>query len=135
MKRYGLVAALLTLVVMGQDVTSWNTAPSGLTVLEAQDNPVAMSEDSVAAGRVIYVRFCSSCHGTEGEGDGAGAFGDVPPSNLVDDEWDHGGSDGEIFKTIREGVPPDYYMEMWEGRISDEDIWNTVNYIRDLANR
>ena len=103
--------------------------------LALQDNPVPRTEESVVAGRIIYARFCRSCHGIEGKGDGRGAPPDVVVANLVDDQWDNGDTDAEIFETIREGVPPDLYMEPWEGRISDEDIWNVVNYLRDLAER
>ena len=131
MRYIWVVVAMLSMVVAGQ----LGHVPSGGAVLKAQGNPIPMSEESVAAGRAVYVRFCASCHGRGGEGDGAGAFGDVPPANLVDDEWDHGGSDAEINKTIREGVPPDYNMEEWAGRVSDDDIWNIVNYLRDLADR
>ncbi len=103
--------------------------------LALQDNPVPRTEESVAGGRIIYARFCRSCHGIEGKGDGGGAPPDAVVSNLVDDQWDNGDTDAEIFKTIREGVPPDLFMEPWEGRITDDDIWNVVNYLRDLAER
>ncbi len=101
--------------------------------LALQDNPVPRTEESVVAGRIIYARFCRSCHGTEARGDGRGSPPDVVVANLVDDQCDHGDTDAEIFKTIREGVPPDFNMEPWEGRITDEDIWNVVNYLRDLG--
>ena len=98
-----------------------------------QDNPIPPTEESVSAGRVVYARYCRACHGRGGKGDGGAAPPGAQPSNLVDDEWDYGETDAEIFKTILEGVPPDMVMAPWEGRISDEDIWNVVNYMRDLA--
>ena len=58
---------------------------------------------------------------------------DSRPADLVDDEWDHGDTDAAIFKVIREGVPPKYDMDAWEGRITDDDIWNVINFLRDLA--
>lgn len=100
-----------------------------------QDNPIPPTEESVRAGNVVYRRFCRSCHGVEGKGDGGGAPPGSKPANLVDDEWDYGGTDAEISKTIQEGIPPDLIMAAWEGRISDEDIWNLINYMRDLAER
>lgn len=101
--------------------------------LALQSDPVPRTEESVAAGRITYARFCRSCHGPEGKGDGGGAPPDTVVSNLVDDQWDNGDTDAEIYKAINEGVPPDLFMEPWEGRISDEDIWNVINYLRDLA--
>ncbi|MCY3847018.1 MAG: cytochrome c [Acidobacteria bacterium] len=100
---------------------------------EPQANPVAMSEDSVRAGRRIFGRFCRSCHGMRADGQGMTAPSGSRPANLVDDQWDHGSTDGEIFTVIREGVPPAYDMDAWEGRITDEDIWNIINFLRDLA--
>lgn len=55
------------------------------------------------------------------------------PANLIDDVWDHGSSDAEMFKVIKEGVPPKYDMDAWDGRVSDDDIWNVINYLRDLT--
>ena len=100
-----------------------------------QENPIPMSEDSVKAGRAVYGRFCRSCHGVRADGYGTAAPPGSTPASLVDDEWDHGSSDAEIFKVIKEGVPPDYFMDSWEGKITDDDIWNTINFLRDLANQ
>ena len=100
---------------------------------EPQANPIAMSEDSVRAGRRMFGRFCRSCHGMRADGQGMTAPSGSRPANLVDDQWDHGSTDGEIYKVIREGVPPAYDMDAWEGRITDEDIWNIINFLRDLA--
>ena len=134
MRYVSAVSALLALVAVSYVVISSADAAT-VVVLVAQDNPIAMSEESVAAGRIVYARFCRSCHGPEGKGDGGGAPEDAMPSNLIDDDWDYGSSDGEIFTSIRNGVPPDYFMEPWEGRITDEDIWHTVNYLRNLSTR
>lgn len=99
----------------------------------APANPVAMSDESVAGGLKVYLRFCHSCHGTGCVGDGPGAPPDVMPPSLIDAECFEGCADGEIFNAIRNGVPPDYYMEPWEGRITDEDIWDLVNYLSSLT--
>lgn len=100
---------------------------------EPQVNPIEMSDDSVRAGRRVFGRFCRSCHGMRADGQGMTAPSGSRPANLVDDQWDHGSTDGEIFTVIREGVPPAYDMDAWEGRITDDDIWNIINFLRDLA--
>jgi mono/diheme cytochrome c family protein len=106
-------------------------APKGGSPEAAKlQNPVAKTPESIAAGRKVYQRFCIRCHGPEGKGDG-GAAGAVPPSDLTDDSWDHGSSDGEIFTAIHDGTSPD--MEGYAQRVSDTDTWNVVNYIRSLA--
>jgi len=95
-------------------------------------NPVAASPESIAAGKRSYTRLCIKCHGAEGAGDGTGATGPVAPQDMTDEKWDYGGSDGEIFAVIKEGVPQSADMEGYAARMSDTDIWNVVNYVRTL---
>jgi mono/diheme cytochrome c family protein len=57
----------------------------------------------------------------------------VRPSDLTDTTWQHGSSDGEIFAAIRDGIGPKFSMDSYKGKLSEEDIWNVVNYIRSLA--
>ena len=91
-------------------------------------NPIAASPESAAAGKRVYTRMCGRCHGTEGRGDGTAATAPVP--DLTDDTWDYGGSDGEIFTVIHDGVSAD--MDGYAARLSDTDIWNVVNFIRSV---
>ena len=100
---------------------------------KALKNPVPANAVSVEAGKAVFAKYCRSCHGAEGKGDGAGAPKDVHPANLTDAKWDHGSTDGEIFTTIKTGVGPKFDMDSWDGRIKDPDIWNLVNYIKTLA--
>jgi hypothetical protein len=53
------------------------------------------------------------------------------PSNLVDETWDYGSSDGEIFVVIRDGVSSD--MEGYKDRLTEKQIWEVINYIRSLS--
>jgi mono/diheme cytochrome c family protein len=92
-------------------------------------NPVAMSPESTAAGKRVYTRMCGRCHGPEGKGDGTAATAPVP--DLTDGKWDYGGSDGEIFSVIHDGVSID--MDGYAARLSDTDIWNVVNFVRSVA--
>ena len=55
------------------------------------------------------------------------------PSDLTDDQWDFGSSDGEIFSVVKNGTPPDLFMGPWDGRLTDTEMWNVVNYVRSLA--
>ncbi len=48
----------------------------------------------------------------------------------IDDKWAHGGSDGEVFTTIREGVGPEYIMGPFKDRLKETDIWNIINFLR-----
>jgi putative copper resistance protein D len=92
-------------------------------------NPIASSAESTAAGKRVYTRMCSRCHGPEGKGDGTAASATMP--DLTDAKWDYGDSDGEMFSVIHDGVSAD--MEGYAARLSDTDIWNVVNYVRSVA--
>jgi mono/diheme cytochrome c family protein len=93
-------------------------------------NPVGNTPDSIAAGKRVYARMCARCHGPAGKGDGTSG-GTTPPSDLTDEIWDHGSTDGEIFAVIHDGSSID--MDGYAQRVSDTDMWNIVNYLRSLA--
>jgi mono/diheme cytochrome c family protein len=97
-------------------------------------NPVAPTAESVAAGKQIYLRRCASCHAASGEG---GPGNDLIPAapSLVDDQWDHGSTDGEIFDNIKNGVAPDFNMVPFKDTLKDEEIWNVVNDLRSIAQK
>jgi mono/diheme cytochrome c family protein len=96
-------------------------------------NPIPSTPDSIAAGKKSWTK-CASCHGINGEG---GPGNDLIPAapSLVDDAWDHGSTDGEIFDNIKNGVPPDFNMVPFKDQLKDDDIWNLVNYIRSIAKK
>lgn len=87
----------------------------------------------------MYNKYCAECHGVTGNGVSEKAqklaeANEAKPSDLTDDKWDHGSTDGEIFVNIRDGVGVNGAMKGLNGRpgVSDEDMWNMVNYIRTL---
>ena len=94
-------------------------------------NPQPADAASIAAGKAAYEKGCFACHGADGKG--AATIGYLKPApDLTDDTWAYGGSDGEIFDSIKNGVPPAYNMEGWGERLDDTTIWNLVNYVRSL---
>jgi mono/diheme cytochrome c family protein len=96
-------------------------------------NPVAASAESIASGRKLYDRHCSECHGDTGKGDGMAGEGlDEKPSNLVDGQWEHGSSDGEMFVVIRDGAGPKSEMKAFAKKIPERQIWDVVNFVRTL---
>jgi mono/diheme cytochrome c family protein len=95
-------------------------------------NPAPSTPESVANGAKTYSRYCMSCHGKEGKGDGlAGARLEPKPSNLTDAEWKHGASDGEIFAVIHDGAK-NTPMKAFGSRLTEKEIWDVVNYVRTL---
>jgi mono/diheme cytochrome c family protein len=94
-------------------------------------NPIASDSASIAEGKKIYGRYCASCHGPTGKGDGAMALSGGTPSNLTDETWDHGSTDGEIFVVVRDGLSSD--MESYKDRLTEKQIWQVINYIRSIG--
>ncbi len=94
-------------------------------------NPQPPDFKSVGRGQELYTIYCETCHGRRGMGDG-------PVSMAGDQQGPFSGvfplvtaaarSDGYIYNLIRGGGQrmPSYK------RISPEDRWNLVNYVRYL---
>lgn len=94
-----------------------------------QVNPVPRDQASVDAGRRTYVADCQSCHGESGTGNGPARVGlPAAPSDLTIHVPLHG--DGELFRFIHDGFNT---MPAFGQKLSDEDIWNVVNYLRTLT--
>lgn len=94
-------------------------------------NPVPVNAETVEAGKKLYQRHCASCHGPLAKGDGGMALSGGTPSDLTDDVWDFGSTDGEIFIAIRDGVSSD--MLGYKEKLEEKQIWQIINYLRDLG--
>ena len=93
---------------------------------EAFDEKTVTLADAagIAAGKKIYTGTCFPCHGANGEGNAVGP-------NLTDKYWLHGGSLGNVFKTISIGVP-DKGMQAWGKTFSPTDIKNLSSFVLSL---
>lgn len=97
-------------------------------------NPVTADAGSIASGQQLYTKQCRMCHGTTGKADTATAKA-MGASDLTDTTWTRGSSDGELFVVIQEGAGPDFKMKGFKGRLSEQDTWHVVNYLRSLAGK
>jgi cytochrome c len=103
-------------------------------------NTVPATPESNASGQKLYERLCAGCHGEKGDGVSELSKqlqpGDVKPSDLTDDVWTLGGTDGDLFVAIRDGVVPGP-MKGLNGRpgIGEKEMWHIVNYVRSLRGR
>jgi len=85
----------------------------------------------LAAGQRIFERKCASCHNTNG--DGKTVTGSrFPYANLIDGVWRSDGSPEAIERQIRHGHDP---MPKFEGKLTDEEIRQTVIYVSELSHR
>jgi len=98
-------------------------------------NPVAASEDVIAAGRILYAGkgTCSACHGEMGRGDGpAGAMTRPRPRDLTDPMFHALRSDGELFWTLKYGIPGTGMISFVPRILSEQEAWTVIRYIRTL---
>ena len=77
----------------------------------------------VSAGEALFKTNCTACHGDKGQG----AVG----PNLTDEYWLHGGKIGDVFKSIKYGIP-EKGMISWEKTMSPKQISDVSNYIKSL---
>lgn len=90
-------------------------------------NPVAKGEASNKTGATLYNKFCASCHGKTGKGDGVKARAlKTFPGDLSGADYQNQ-TDGEHFYKTKFGRGE---MPKYEGKVSDTDIWHMVNYMR-----
>jgi cbb3-type cytochrome c oxidase subunit III len=126
------------LLASGVFVTSRNVAfadekskiADPLTVADAKKltSPVPYTKKSISQGRSLFARNCTGCHGADGK-----ATVDVvaDATDLTSPKfWKNGTTDGEIFRSIREGQGAS--MPTFKNQLKEEDIWHLVNYIRSL---
>lgn len=102
-----------------------------LTVAEARSlkNPQPFASDSISKGRTAYLQYaCANCHGDDGK---SLVLLAGKPTDLTNPQvWVNGTSEGEIFRSIRDGVSG---MPSFRQEIGDtEKTWNLVNFIRSL---
>ena len=94
-------------------------------------NPIPPTSDSVAAGQVVYERYCLTCHGVNGRGDGPGAEGlEPPPADLSVHVPLHG--DADMFKFISNGIEGTAMVSLADN-LTEDEIWHVINFIRAQA--
>jgi mono/diheme cytochrome c family protein len=106
--------------------------PGGSDAGKKMKNPVAASPESIKAGQALFQKNCRFCHGADAKGNGPMAPEGTHPSNLTDEKWDRGSTDGEIFLVVRDGAGPKFDMKGFKSKMSENDIWNVVNYLKSL---
>jgi mono/diheme cytochrome c family protein len=94
---------------------------------KSMKNPVAKGDASNKAGSALYSKNCASCHGKAGLGDGVKARSLKEfPGDFSKAEY-QGQTDGDHFYKTKTGRGE---MPKYEGKMSDDDIWNVVNFMR-----
>ena len=93
-------------------------------------NPIKGDVTSIAEGKKIYTRFCVTCHGNKGKGDGIAAPGLAKPPADHTSDFVQKQKDGALFWIITAGNRP---MPTYKTTLTTAQRWQVVNYIRTLA--
>jgi len=123
-----LAVALVALAAASAAAQNIGGSPEGKKL----KNPVPSSPESIKAGQASFQKYCRFCHGADAKGNGPMAPKDTHPSDLTDATWDRGSTDGELFMVIKEGAGPKFDMKGFKSKMTDQEIWNIINYLHSL---
>lgn len=125
-----VVGALLMTACDGGSTTSAENATLAPVPAEYAGLANPLGAEAADSGAEVFRTNCAMCHGPQGHGDGpAGQSLDPRPRDLASIQAVAG--DDFLFWRIREGKPGTS-MVAWKGILSDEQIWQTVSFIRTL---
>ncbi|OGW24858.1 MAG: Triheme cytochrome c, partial [Nitrospinae bacterium RIFCSPLOWO2_12_FULL_47_7] len=111
-----------------------------LETIKAGDPPPSTAEGLVE-GKQLFINHCSGCHGLEGRSDGTSTERIVDidsdalwPRNLTK-PWlfRRGSSLKDLYLTIRTGLSGTAMPKFSEKKLSDQQAWNLLHYIKTLA--
>lgn len=126
------VALLLALIACSEQ----DSARRDL-VLETANSFEEIMDRDLAEGRKVYGKYCSICHGLEGQGDGFNAYSlDPKPRNFTDSSFRAGLDSARIIEAISSGgaamgLSP--LMPAWGRTLSERDIKNACYYVTYLS--
>ncbi len=93
--------------------------------------PFSVNEQVLSEGEALYNIFCSSCHGTQGDGQGklytSGKY-IIPPTSLISDET-KALPQGEVYHVITKGWG---LMGPHGSLIQAEERWKIIAFIEDI---
>jgi mono/diheme cytochrome c family protein/uncharacterized membrane protein len=94
-------------------------------------NPIPADSASIERGKAVYEANCIQCHGAAGKGDGPAGVELAPTP--ADFTTQHAAMhlDSDFFYWIKNGKPPSA-MPAFGGTLSDEQIWDVINYVRQF---
>ena len=82
-------------------------------------------ERLMSSAKRVFNQNCIACHGQDGKGQ-AMTF-----PNIVDDDWQWGGTVEDIEHSIRHGRIA--VMVGWQAVLGDEGVSEVINYVRDIV--
>jgi DMSO reductase family type II enzyme heme b subunit len=117
-------------------VLSWGGANAAPKVATEPVKPAPVAADD-KAGKVLYDRYCTQCHGDEGKGDGPAAdlvyprprdftLGMYKVRSTLSGQLP---TDHDLFRAISEGLPGTS-MPAWKKFLSESERWQLAHYVK-----
>jgi sulfur oxidation c-type cytochrome SoxX len=107
------------------------TEPKARAVPDA--NPVASNPESILRGQATFVNRCAGCHGKKGDGKGPNSLDILPkPRNLRNRFFLESVDDKRLFDSILYGVQGTAMPSWTDYGLSNNDVGDLVNFIRNL---
>jgi mono/diheme cytochrome c family protein len=98
-------------------------------------SPLPQTQENFAQGKILFLHFCSPCHGPNGQGDGLVVQHGFPaPPSYSKGQSSRGGAmkdltDGKIYHTITYGLNA---MGSYASQLSPEERWKVIMYVHHL---
>ena len=98
-------------------------------------DPLAMTPESIAAGKRNFGYYCFACHGLDGQNTGV-PFAEhmSPPVPELTSKSVQSYTDGQLRWIIENGVSPSG-MPASKGILNDQEMWEIVHYLRHLPQK
>ena len=100
-------------------------------------NPLPVTEENLLRGKEVFLQRCVGCHGIAGDGKGPGAsFMSPSPADFTSADDACCGGDtgpGDFYYRILRGWPGTA-MENFGDRLSVNDIWRVVMFVKTIPN-
>lgn len=141
-KAWGLLLGLIAVLSAGctadQKPSKLETAMATMAKdvaipIQAKDrqNPLPRSQEVVQEGQVIFGQACALCHGANARAQTELGRAMYPPAIDLTSPHVRSWSDAELFWIIQNGIRMTG-MPAWRGRISEEDTWKLIHFLRNL---
>ncbi len=127
--RRPVLIAVVVVVVLGVVIALGTGILGGAPTAT---NPISATTDSIDRGATTYANSCARCHGVDAHGGGvdSGTTSVPPPALSGPSSHLTAHSDGDLFTFIHDGLPGG--MPQWAGTLSDNQIWDVINFLRSL---
>ncbi|MBI2167045.1 MAG: c-type cytochrome [Candidatus Omnitrophica bacterium] len=107
-------------------------------LIQVPEEP-AVTPESLARGREMFVKACAPCHGLEGRGDGQQIMKDnqgfpLKPRDLTSGLFKGESTSEALYDRLTAGLPGTP-MPSYQDALTQEQIWELIHYVQTLSEK